>query len=84
LGVNPATAAKGINVLVQKGILEKQRGMSMVVTSNAKSRLISYKQENGFRLSVSELVREAKQLDLPEDKLIAMVHEYFEGGNKDV
>lgn len=36
LNVNPATAAKGINVLVHKGILEKQRGLSMIVAAGAR------------------------------------------------
>ena len=35
LRVNPATAAKGINLLVNRGILIKHRGQAMTVSENA-------------------------------------------------
>ena len=34
--INPATAAKGINLLVDSGILYKKRGIGMFVMSGAK------------------------------------------------
>ena len=43
LSINPATAAKGINLLVQKGVLDKQRGLSMTVADGAKKRIIGEK-----------------------------------------
>src|SRR5690625_7417231 len=36
--INPATAAKGINELVDEGILYKRRGVGMFVTENARER----------------------------------------------
>jgi DNA-binding transcriptional regulator YhcF (GntR family) len=73
LGINPATAAKGINVLVQKGILEKQRGMSMVVAAGARDLLLADKQENGLHSFIAALVEEAQKIEVPEDKLIRMI-----------
>ena len=84
LGINPATAAKGINVLVQRGILEKQRGQSMIVAAGSKKKLLIDKQTNGFQSTVRGLVDEAKKIELPEEKLIAMIRQYFtsdEGSN---
>jgi len=40
LNVNPATAAKGINLLVSEGILHKQRGLAMVVSDGARERIL--------------------------------------------
>ena len=35
LKINPATAAKGINQLVEEGIIYKKRGVGMFVTEEA-------------------------------------------------
>ena len=43
--INPATAAKGINLLVDEQILYKKRGLGMFVTSGAKE-AIQYKRKN--------------------------------------
>ena len=83
LGINPATAAKGINVLVQKGILEKQRGASMAVAVGSREKLMSDRRENDFHSYVVNLVEEAKKIELPEEKLMDMVRECYrecEGG----
>src|ERR1700756_2684184 len=37
--INPATAAKGINVLADDGLLEKRRGIGMFVATGARQRL---------------------------------------------
>ena len=39
-GINPATARKGLNILVDQGILYKKRGMGMFVTDDAKKIII--------------------------------------------
>ncbi|MCL1791119.1 MAG: GntR family transcriptional regulator [Peptococcaceae bacterium] len=77
LGINPATAAKGINVLVQNGILEKQRGMSMVVAAGARSRLIAAKQDDDLHTLVAALVSAARKINLSEDRLLDMVQNRF-------
>ena len=78
LNVNPATAAKGINVLVSKGILEKQRGASMVVTHGALNRLLSERRENGFRELLSNLVSEAVKIGLSESEVIEEIKKMFD------
>ena len=78
LGVNPATAAKGIYVLVQKGILEKQRGQSMTVACGARTRLISERRENSFANLTRDFIAEAIKLDLSEEKLVATVKELYD------
>ena len=39
--INPATAAKGINLLVDDGVLEKRRGIGMFVATGARERLLA-------------------------------------------
>ena len=77
LGVNPATAAKGIKVLVQEGLLEKERGKSMVVARGARSKLVSSRQKNGLHCLVSDLVAEAQKIELSKQDVLAMVSEYY-------
>ena len=79
LNVNPATAAKGINVLVAKGILEKQRGASMVVAQGALERLLKERRENTFKERLIDLVSEAQKIKLSEDEVIAEIKKYYEG-----
>ena len=77
LHVNPATAAKGINVLVAKGILEKQRGASMMVAQGALERLIKERRENIFREILTNLISEAQKLKLSEGEVISEIQKYY-------
>ena len=77
LNVNPATAAKGINVLVSKGILEKQRGSSMVVAAGALDRLLKERRDKGFRELIKALVSEAAKINLSQNEVIAEIKEYY-------
>ena len=85
LNVNPATAAKGINVLVAKGILEKQRGTSMVVSYGALERLLKERRENKFKELIANLVSEAKKIKLSENEVMTEIKNYYEslGGKQD-
>jgi len=77
LNINPATAAKGINLLVSKGILDKQRGLSMTVAIGARERIISEKIERELSDAVSSLVQQARKLALPESQIHSMISESF-------
>lgn len=77
LNINPATAAKGINLLVQKGVLEKQRGLSMTVAFGAKQRLLDEKRETKFSEAIHALVDQAKKIGLAEDRVITQIKALF-------
>lgn len=77
LNVNPATAAKGINMLVSKGILEKQRGSSMAVAAGALDRLLKERRDDGFRGLINNLVSEAKKINLSEDDVIDWIKKRY-------
>ena len=78
LNVNPATAAKGINVLVAKGILEKQRGTSMVVAQGATERLLNERRDKKFKELIASLVSEAEKVKLSKNEVIAEIEKYYE------
>ena len=77
LNVNPATAAKGINVLVSKGILEKQRGSSMVVAHGALERLLSERRETGVNEIILTLVSEAIKIGISESEVMDKIKNHY-------
>lgn len=44
--INPATAAKGVNLLVDEGILYKKRGIGMFVAAGAKEAIRKKRREH--------------------------------------
>ena len=58
--INPATAAKGINLLVDEGILYKRRGIGMFVAKGGRQRIMQKRKDAFFETYVKRLVREAK------------------------
>ncbi len=73
--INPATAAKGINILVDSGILYKKRGIGMFVSKGAKESIMKTRREQFFDNYISTLLAEANSLGITKDELIRMIEE---------
>ena len=73
--INPATAAKGLNLLADDGLLEKRRGIGMFVASGARKRLLGQRRERFAERYVEPLVTEAARLGIGVDELVALVRE---------
>ncbi|WP_251548841.1 GntR family transcriptional regulator [Neobacillus muris] len=71
--INPATAAKGLNILADKSILYKKRGLGMFVSEEAKSIILTKRKTQTLTGLVEELAAEAKQLHVSIDELIKMI-----------
>lgn len=71
--INPATAAKGINVLADDGLLEKQRGIGMFVATGARQRLLARRRAEFSERYVQPLLTEATRLGMDTDELITMI-----------
>ncbi len=71
--INPATAAKGLNILANEKLLYKKRGLGMFVSSHAGTAIRSKRINRNLKQLVLELVAEAKRLDVGEDELISMI-----------
>ena len=76
--INPATAAKGINILVDGGILYKKRGIGMFVSDGAKEVIRTKRKAQFYENYVSEIVNEAKTLGITKAELIAGIEKNFE------
>jgi DNA-binding transcriptional regulator YhcF (GntR family) len=71
--INPATAAKGVNLLVDQGILYKKRGIGMFVSSNARAEVMKKRQEQFYEQYVVTMVREAGKLGIQAEQLMDMI-----------
>ncbi|CRK82288.1 GntR family transcriptional regulator [Neobacillus massiliamazoniensis] len=72
--INPATAAKGLNILADEEILYKKRGLGMFVVGNAKERILNRRKNQTLARLVTEIVLEAERLCVSRDELIEMIN----------
>ena len=78
LKINPATALKGINLLVDQGIVYKKRGLGMFVAKGAVEALQKKRTSSFYDEYVIRLVEEAKKLHLHKEQIIEMIEKGFE------
>ena len=78
--INPATAAKGINLLVADGILYKRRGIGMFVAKGAEEAVKEKRRAAFYDGYVKPLVKEGASLSLGGEELLAMVRRAIEEG----
>ena len=71
--INPATAAKGVNLLVDQGILYKKRGLGMYVASGARAKLLEKRREQFFERYVVPMLQEAEKLGISTEQLTEMI-----------
>lgn len=63
--INPATAAKGLQQLVDDGILYKRRGLGMFVSPDAHEVLLARRRETFFDDVVAPMIAEARRIGIP-------------------
>src|SRR5579863_10747247 len=73
--INPATAAKGINVLADDGLLQKRRGIGMFVADGARRRLLARRRAEFTERYLEPLLAEATRLGIDTGELIALIKE---------
>ncbi len=71
--INPATAAKGINLLVDKGILYKRRGIGMFVQKGAKEKIMEERRKSFMETFVKKIITEAKLIGVSRSELKKMI-----------
>ena len=71
--INPATAGKGINILVERGIVYKRRGIGMFVANGATRTIQKTRKDTFYEKYIASLLEEAKNLGIQLDELIEMI-----------
>ncbi|MEI3597676.1 MULTISPECIES: GntR family transcriptional regulator [unclassified Oceanobacillus] len=73
--INPATAAKGLNVLTDEHILYGKRGLGKFVTTEAKAIITDKRKNEKLKGLLTEGALEAKRLQVGEGELIEMLQQ---------
>ncbi len=76
--INPATALKGVNMLVDENIIYKKRGVGMFVKMGAAEQLRKKRRasfDNGYIKPVAE---EAKRLGITKEDTLTMLENAFD------
>jgi DNA-binding transcriptional regulator YhcF (GntR family) len=73
--INPATAGKGVNMLVDKGVLYKRRGIGMFVAPGARDLLLAERRTAFADRFVEPLLVEARKLGLGPDDLASLIRD---------
>ena len=71
--INPATAGKGVGLLVDEGILYKKRGIGMFVATGAREQLAKKRRSQFESEFVRPLIAEADKLGISSSQLIEMI-----------
>ena len=71
--INPATAAKGINLLVDEAVLEKRRGIGMFVTSGAREQLRAGRRKRFAEQYLEPMLAEAKRVGIDTETLVSLI-----------
>lgn len=73
--INPATVLKGMNLLVERGLLEKRRGLGMFVAAGAVGRARDAERDEFLTVRLPQFVDAARRLGIGRDELAALIRQ---------
>ena len=76
--INPATALKGINLLVDQEIVYKKRGVGMFVAEGAVRKLRQKRKDTFYQDYIEAMIAEARRLELSAAEIKDMIEKGFE------
>jgi len=71
--INPATAAKGISILVDEGIVYKQRGIGMFIVTGAREKILHKRRQAFYHDYIEPLVAEADRLGITPGEICSWI-----------
>ncbi len=74
LKVNPATVNRGVNLLVDEGIIYKKRGVGMFVCGGAREKIIDRRKQAFYKDFLLPFLEEAKNLGFSREDVVAMLN----------
>ncbi|WP_326504043.1 GntR family transcriptional regulator [Rothia nasimurium] len=75
--INPATAGKGVNLLVDQGVLYKKRGIGMFVATGAQDILRTNRRRDFIAGYITPLIDEARTLGMSQDEVLSALRAGF-------
>lgn len=76
--INPATANRGVNLLVDDGIIYKKRGVGMFVCIGAREKISAKRKHTFYESYVLPLIEESKNLNITKIEIISMIERGIE------
>lgn len=76
--INPATALKGINLLVDAGIIYKKRGIGMFVKEGAREGLRENRKSEFYERWILQLVEEARRIGLEYEDISSLIRRGYQ------
>lgn len=73
--INPATAGKGLTLLLDAEILYKRRGLGTFVALGALEKLRTKRKDETLRQLIINLLNEAELLDIDNQQLLSMIED---------
>lgn len=77
--INPATALKGVNILVDKEIIYKKRGLGMFVCTGAEQKISGERRQEFCDKYIKSLISEATKLGITKNEIINMIEKGCDG-----
>ena len=74
-GINPATAAKAFQELIDEGVLYKQRGVGMFVQAGAREKLLAQRRKRFFEDVVDPVIEQAAILGIAADDVVKRIRD---------
>ncbi|KXH87277.1 GntR family transcriptional regulator [Sporosarcina sp. HYO08] len=71
--INPATAGKGLTLLIDAEIIYKRRGLGTFVASDAREKLLAKRKVHTLHRLIEELLDEAELLGIDEQHLLSKI-----------
>lgn len=73
--INPATAAKGLNILAENDIVYKKRGLGMFVSPKAGEIILLKRKDGLLQQMLFDLALEAERLGISDEDLTSMLRQ---------
>lgn len=77
LKINPQTVLKGMNLLVDDGILYKKRGVGMFVSEGSVSKIHKKRKQEFLSTYIDSFISEAKTLEISSEELMEEIEKRY-------
>ena len=81
--INPVTAQKGVNLLLDEGLIYKKRGIGMFVSDGAGAQLRDRYKSNFTGEYVETMIQKARQLGIDKESLFDIIEKNWNGDDED-
>ena len=83
LAVHPMTVSKAYGLMESEGLLQRRRGLAMVVAAQHKRAATTTDRSDLLRPTLERAAAESRQLELPAEKALALFKQILKQGERE-